>query len=497
MIQALQAGDAYDNAQCYEVLLDLVEYESRSDHSPGDHLNHTGDLLRRLGLLVSLRDPSAEEDDQFSRRMAEQLDLSQADLVKLVGHRQVGIWIWKVSSGELFWSKEVFRIMGVDPEKTEPGFSACVERIHSEDRPFVDETFARVVREKCDYELDYRFVRLDGSIRRFHTEGHPILDASGGLAFFVGMVVDITEQNGSTATGKFFKEISALKGRHHKKEAELGRYQRGSQVETGFESDLKEIVGQSPSLQQVLQLVSTVSGTGATVLILGETGTEKELVARAIHDASQRHSQPFVRMNCAMSAGLLESELFGHERGAFSSALSQKIGSVELADKGTLFLDEVGDISLELQPKLLRFLQERQFERLGSTRTRRVDTRIVATTHRDLFRMVAEGTFRRDLFYRLSMFPIHVPPLRQRRDDIPFLMRYFTQKYCRVLNRKVETIPRKAEDALVAWDWPGNIRELEAVIERAVLRSSGRSLDLGPNELKQGRHDRGRNPGKQ
>ena len=218
MIQALQAGDAYDNAQCYEVLLDLVEYESRSDHSPGDHLNHTGDLLRRLGLLVSLQGPSAEEDDQFFRRMAEQLDLSQADLVKLVGHRHVGIWIWKISSGELFWSKEVFRIVGLDAEKTELGYSAFLERIHSEDRPFVDETFARVVCEKCDYELDYRFVRLDGSIRRFHTEGHAILDASGGLAFFIGMVVDITEQNGSTTpTRKFFKEILALKGRHHKK----------------------------------------------------------------------------------------------------------------------------------------------------------------------------------------------------------------------------------------------------------------------------------------
>lgn len=497
MIQALQAGDAYDNAQCYEVLLDLVEYESRSDHSPGDHLNHTGDLLRCLGLLVSLQGPSAEEDDQFFRRMAEQLDLSQADLVKLVGHRQVGIWIWKVSSGELFWSKEVFRIMGVDPEKTEPGFSACLERIHSEDRPFVDETFARVVREKCDYELDYRFVRLDGSIRRFHTEGHPILDASGGLAFFVGMVVDITEQNGSTApTRKFFQEISALKGRRHQKEAELGQYHRDSQEKRGFESDLEEIVGQSHSLQQILQLVSTVSDTDATVLILGETGTEKESVARAIHQASQRRNQPFVRIDCAMPAGLLETHLFGPERGALSGALSQ-IGSAEFAAKGTLFLDEVGDIPLALQPKLMRFLQERHFERLGSTRIQRVDTRIVATTDRDLFRMVSEGTFHRDLFYRLSMFPIHVPPLRQRREDIPFLVRHFTQKYCRLLDRKVETIPREAEAALVAWDWPGNIRELEAVIERAVLRSSGRSLDLGPNELKQRRHDRGRNPGRQ
>lgn len=390
----------------------MVEYESRGDHFPGDHRNDTGDFLRRLGLLVSLQDRSGEEDDQFFQRMAEQLDLSQAELVKLVGHRQVGIWIWKVSSGELFWSKEVFRIMGVDPDKTEPGFSACLERIHSEDRALVDATFARVVREKRDYELDYRLLRFDGSIRRFHTEGHPILDTLGDLAFFIGVVVDITEQNGSTApTRKFFQEISAFKDRRHQKEAP-----RDSQEETGFENDLEEIVGQSPSLQQILQLVSTVSDTDATVLILGETGTEKESVARAIHEASQRRNQPFVRINCAMPSGLLESHLFGHEPGAFSGALSQKIGSVELANKGTLFLDEVGDIALALQPKLLRFLQERQFERLGSTRTQRVDTRIVATTHRDLFRMVAEGAFHRDLFYRLSMFPIHVPPLRQRRE---------------------------------------------------------------------------------
>jgi formate hydrogenlyase transcriptional activator len=222
-----------------------------------------------------------------------------------------------------------------------------------------------------------------------------------------------------------------------------------------------------------------------TVLILGETGTGKELIARAIHNLSPRRERTFVKINCAaIPSGLLESELFGHERGAFTGAIAQKVGRFELADKGTIFLDEVGDIPLELQPKLLRVLQEHEFERLGATRTVRVDARVVAATNADLSRLVAERKFRSDLFYRLNVFPIQIPPLRDRREDIPLLVRYFVQKFSRSLNKIVQYVPSEAMDALVGYSWPGNIRELENLLERAVILSPGKELRVPLSELR-------------
>jgi formate hydrogenlyase transcriptional activator len=245
-----------------------------------------------------------------------------------------------------------------------------------------------------------------------------------------------------------------------------------------------EIVGHSKALREVLQQVSTVAESDATVLILGETGTGKELIARAIHQASPRKGRTFVKMNCAaIPTGLLESELFGHEKGAFTGAIAQKIGRLELADGGSLFLDEVGDIPLELQPKLLRAIQEREFERLGSTRTIKVNVRFIAATHRDLGRMVAQNEFRSDLFYRLNVFPISVPALRARADDIPRLVRYFTSKHATRMNRHIETIPAETMKALQRWAWPGNVRELENLIERAVILSRGPVLQVPLSEL--------------
>jgi len=221
------------------------------------------------------------------------------------------------------------------------------------------------------------------------------------------------------------------------------------------------------------------------VLIQGETGTGKELIAQAIHDRSPRRDRPFVKVNCAaIPSGLLESELFGHEKGAFTGAIMRKPGRFEVADKGTLFLDEVGDIPLELQSKLLRVLQEREFERLGSSRTQRVDVRVIAATHRDLKQMVEEGTFRSDLYYRLHVFPLTVPPLRERREDIPLVVRHFVEKYARRLNRRIETIPARALEVLTDYPWPGNVRELQHFLERAVILSSGPSLRAPLDELK-------------
>ena len=247
--------------------------------------------------------------------------------------------------------------------------------------------------------------------------------------------------------------------------------------------NFEEIVGNSDALRRVLKEVETVAPTDATVLIRGETGTGKELVARAIHHLNHRRERTFVKLNCAaIPTGLLESELFGHEKGAFTGAIAQKVGRFELAHEGTLFLDEVGDIPPELQPKLLRVLQEQEFERLGGTRTIKVNVRLVAATHRDLAQMVAAGQFRSDLYYRLNVFPVLLPPLRERRDDIPQLVRHFIQKFARRMGRRIETIPVETMEALVGYPWPGNIRELENVIERAVILSGGLALRLSPGE---------------
>jgi formate hydrogenlyase transcriptional activator len=274
-----------------------------------------------------------------------------------------------------------------------------------------------------------------------------------------------------------FREIEALKDKLAEENAYL-------EEEVRTEHNFGEIVGESTALRRVLKEVETVAPTGSTVLIRGETGTGKELIGRALHDLSRRRDRTFVKLNCAaIPTGLLESELFGHERGAFTGAISQKVGRFELAHQGTLLLDEVGDIPMELQPKLLRVLQEQEFERLGGTKTIKVDVRLLAATHRDLARMVAEGRFREDLYYRLNVFPLVLPPLRERPDDIPRLVGHFTQRFARRMGRRIETIPSTVMGALVRYPWPGNIRELQNVIERAVILSPGPSLHIPPGDL--------------
>lgn len=259
----------------------------------------------------------------------------------------------------------------------------------------------------------------------------------------------------------------------------------GVQVNRNFTS----LIGRSSVLKTTLNLASIVAPTNSSVTILGETGTGKELVARAIHDLSTRRDRTFVKLNCAaIPLGLLESELFGHERGAFTGAITQKAGRFTLADKGTLFLDEIGDIPLELQAKLLRVLQEQEFEMLGSNRTHKVDVRLIAATHRNLAAMVKQGTFREDLYYRLWVFPINVPALRQRAEDIPELVRYFVELYSRRMNKRVEEIPSDTMDAMVRYRWPGNVRQLQHFIERAVILSSHTTLRAPTSELEPNTH---------
>ena len=275
-----------------------------------------------------------------------------------------------------------------------------------------------------------------------------------------------------------FREISELKDK-------LAQEKLYLEEEIRSEMDFEQIVGRSPALRHVLELVETVAQTDSTVLLLGETGTGKELIARAVHDHSRRKSSTFVKLNCAaIPTGLLESELFGHEKGAFTGAIAQKVGRMELADQGTLFLDEVGDIPIEIQPKLLRALQEREFERLGGNHTRKANVRLVAATHRDLEKMIASQQFRSDLYYRLNVFPIRVPPLRERREDIPLLVSYFVQRYSRQMKKAIDSIPGIALKTLSSWHWPGNIRELENFIERAVILTRGKSLEAPLAELR-------------
>ena len=274
-----------------------------------------------------------------------------------------------------------------------------------------------------------------------------------------------------------YKEIATLKDKLAQEKLYLEDEIRTT---AGFDG----IVGQSSALRQVLQLVETVATSDSTVLLLGETGTGKELIGRAIHDRSRRKDRTFVKLNCAaIPTGLLESELFGHERGAFTGAVTQKIGRLELADQGTLFLDEVGDIPLELQPKLLRVLQDGEFERLGSPRTKKVDVRLVAATNRDLDRMIEDRQFRSDLYYRLNVFPIRVPPLRERPEDIPLLVRYFSQKYARHMQKRIENIPAAVMRKLTRWHWPGNVRELQNLVERAVILTRSSTLAISVPEL--------------
>ena len=269
-----------------------------------------------------------------------------------------------------------------------------------------------------------------------------------------------------------YGEIKELKDR-------LAREKLYLEDEIRSERGFEEIIGRSSAIRAVLRSIETVAPTESTVIIYGETGTGKELVARAIHERSPRHSNSFVKLNCAaIPTGLLESELFGHEKGAFTGAIIQRLGRFELANRGTAFLDEIGEISLELQPKLLRVLQEREFERLGSTRTIKTDARLVAATNRDLAACVEERTFRADLFYRLNVFPIHIPPLRKRPEDIPLLVRHFARYFARKINRVIDTIPSETMEALVRCSWPGNIRELQNLIERSVIASPGPVLQV-------------------
>ena len=510
------------------------------------------------------------------KRAEEELRRSEAYLAEAQRLSKTGSWAWSPDQDIRYWSEECYRVLSFDPQDGLPRFEDFFQRIRPDDQPGFRELIETAIRDRAEWEADYRIVHLDGPVRDIHVVAHPVLGTSGDLIEFVGTVIDVTERkraeeelrrnemefrqmldlaphnvavfgpggerlyanrNGLDYVGLsleewrqcppgefyhpddrkemlryfdrtlssgsahevevrmrksdgsyrwFLARFNPLRDEHgqitrwyaaatdidERKQAEerLRNENIALREEISKASMFEEIVGSSPALRTVLSRIAKVAPTASTVLITGETGTGKELVARAIHRRSQRSSRPFVSVNCAATPrDLIASELFGHEKGAFTGALQRRLGKFELAEGGTIFLDEVGELPAETQIALLRVLQEREFERVGGNQAIRVDVRVIAATNRDLQAAIDAGTFRSDLFYRLNVFPIEVPPLRARREDISMLVEYFIDRFARQSGKKIRSIEKKTLALVEAYPWPGNIRELQNVIERSVV----------------------------
>jgi PAS domain S-box-containing protein len=400
------------------------------------------------------------------KRAEEALRRSEGYLAEAQRLTHSGSWAWNVRTRDTFWSQEMFRILGYDPEKTTPSLSGFLERVHPDDRAWIEQRAKLEATQflVTDAGADYRIVLEDGTIKYLHSVAHSLLDESGEVVEVVGTSMDVTEQHQArTALETAFEQIQALKDQlYHENIALREEIDRSSMFE--------EIVGESPAVQAVLARVAKVGPTDSTVLITGETGTGKELIARAIHKRSQRSPRAFVSVNCAaIPPSLIASELFGHEKGAFTGAMQRHLGRFELAEGGTIFLDEIGELPPETQIALLRVLQEREFERVGGSKPIRSNVRVITATNRDLQASIAAGTFRSDLYYRLNVFPIEMPPLREREEDIPLLVEYFIDRYATKAGKKIRGINRATLDRLRTYAWPGNIRELQNVIERSII----------------------------
>jgi DNA-binding NtrC family response regulator len=403
------------------------------------------------------------ETVQELKKTNDALGTSEAYLAEAQTLSHTGSFGWKVSTGELFWSEESFRIFGYE-RTLKPTVSRALERVHPEDVRLLQEALDDVSHGK-DLDLEHRLVMPDGSIKRVHVLGRAI-NLETGKSSFVGAVMDITAMKNA------FDEIQILRDQLYKENLAL-------REEIDITRMFEEIVGSSPALQAVLSQVARVAPTDSTVLITGETGTGKELIARAIHKRSQRSSRAFVSVNCAaIPRDLIASELFGHEKGAFTGATQRRLGRFESAEGGTIFLDEVGELPAETQISLLRVLQEREFQRVGGNESFQIDVRVVAATNRNLEAAIADGGFRDDLFYRLNVFPIEVPPLRQRTEDIPLLVEYFIDRYASKTGKKITGINKRSLERLQSYAWPGNIRELQNVIERSVIICDSENLSV-------------------
>jgi PAS domain S-box-containing protein len=412
--------------------------------------------------------------DITKRKAAEEaLRRRQAYLATAQSLNHTGSFAINLTTGEIIWSEEMFRIYGYEPFSFKPTIAWIMQRMHPEDLEITNEALGRITRERIAPDIEYRIVLPDGSIKNLHVVMQVLEESPSKDLECVGSLMDVTEQHRARkAMVEAYEEIKKLKD-------ELYRENVALKEEIDQASMFEEIVGSSKSLKKVLEGVVKVAPTDSTVLITGETGTGKELVARAIHKRSRRAGRAFIRVNCAAIApSLIASELFGHEKGAFTGATQRREGRFEMAAGGTLFLDEIGELPEETQVALLRVLQEREFERVGGNKTLRSDVRVVTATNRDLEEAIRAGKFRSDLFYRLNVFPIAVPPLRNRREDIPRLVEAFVREFSKLMAKTISSIPQKTMTALQQYDWPGNIRELRNMIERGMIISRGRSLEV-------------------
>jgi PAS domain S-box-containing protein len=421
-------------------------------------------LLDQQGEVIHWYATGTDIDDR--KRAEEKLRRSEWNLLEAQRLGHTGSWSVDIASGIATASPEMLRLVGFKPGEDCSRNDYLINKMHPEDRERVRELFIKSVSERVDFEDHHRILGDDGAIRYMHSIGHPVLNEAGNLIEFVGAVLDTTEQTQARiALENALTEVKLLRDKLYRENLAL-------RDEVDRVSMFEEILGTSQVLQAVVSRVVKVAPTDSSVLITGETGTGKELIARAIHKRSARSRRAFVSVNCAaLAPSLISSELFGHEKGAFTGATQRKLGRFELANGGTIFLDEVGELPADIQVALLRVLQEREFERVGGTQSIQVDVRVVAATNRDLEAAIANGTFREDLFYRLNVFPIQMPPLRERKDDILTLLEYFVQRFGRKLGKTFSKIDKRTVELFRSYDWPGNVRELQNVVERSVIVS--------------------------
>jgi len=415
--------------------------------------------------------------DISERKAAEEaLRESEGRLVLAQEAAHVGTWEWYVATGKANWSEMLWHLLGLEPGACASTLETFVEFIHPEDRDRTLQEAYEVLAAGDEYQDEFRIIQSNGQVRWLSSKGRVIRSADGSPERMIGANIDITERKlNEESLRQAHEELKQLKDRLHAENIYL-------KEEIRVASNFGEIIGESKALTRVLHQAEQVAPLDTTVLILGETGTGKELLAHAIHNRSPRHKQSLVKVNCAALPGdLIESELFGHEKGAFTGATARRTGRFEIANHGTIFLDEVGELPLDLQVKLLRVLQEGEFEPVGSSRTVRVNVRVIAATNRNLEDAVREGVFRSDLYYRLSIFPITLPPLRERRKDIPILVKHFVNQISRKFGKEIDTIPKETMTSLQNYPWPGNIRELRNVIERAIIITQGPHLCLVDN----------------
>jgi PAS domain S-box-containing protein len=422
-------------------------------------------LRDRLGKVAKWYGTNTDLEER--KRAEDALRANDASLLETQRLTRTCSWRHEVFSGKVTVSAEGLAMYGIEPGDDASSLEFYFRRQHPEDRAEVEQAYAAALLGKTGFEAEFRNVLPDGTIKNIRSIGHPILDERGDLVEFVGASIDVTEHHRAQADlENAVEEIKRLRDQLHDENVVLRE-----EVDQAFM--FEEIVGTSSGLQRVLSRVMKVAPTDSSVLVTGESGTGKELVARAIHKRSRRSQRAFVSVNCAaLAPSLIASELFGHEKGAFTGALQRRLGRFELANGGTIFLDEIGELSLDTQVALLRVLQEREFERVGGTQPVKIDVRVIAATNRDLENAVANGRFRADLYYRLNVFPIQVPPLRERQDDVLMLLEYFVHRLAQKMGKHFKKIDKRTVELFQSYPWPGNIRELQNVVERSVIVSS-------------------------